>query len=557
MKRVWLLSCALIVLCSCARHPHQVFRQAESMMNTQADSARILLERLPQDQLRDYATKARYGLLLTMAKDKSYQDDLDTALIQASYDYYQHWGTKKQRMLSAYYLGVARQHYGQDMEATLLFRDAEHLANTLENNRYAGLSCEHLSALYARNYDNDESLAAAKRAVHSFQKAGETLSADFSRLDVARQYFSLEQFRKADSIVDSLLSIGSDTNIGIQYALYILKADLSYYEGDYLTAHSFYAKAEEIGGIIDVGCLRNVALLSEQNQERKRTDNLLSQMNSRCITDADRAAYYDCIQHVSILRGDTAKAYENVLKVNVLQDKIVRSQLERSIAHAQKNYYEQHYNLERKNKQLLLLSGVSIILALTLILLIIFTALLRRKKQVILEMAKVNQLTEDIEKLNLARKGNDAVIATLLQDKIKTMQALSATYFNWSDDAFAKQEEHQGTFTKDEILSSFRKHLRKLRNDEHFLNSLERALDMSSQNLIHRLRNQLSGPVVGTKLKERDIQYLVLFFAGFSSKSISFLMDSTEDAVRARKSRYRIFFKSMGETGKEYWERLC
>ena len=540
MKRVWLLFC-IMLLCSCARYPQRVFRQAETMLNTQPDSARMLLESISPEQLKSRTSKARYGLLFTMAKDKSYQDDLDTALIQASYDYYLHWGTKKQRMLSAYYLGVARQHYGQDMEATLLFRDAEHLANTLENNRYAGLSCEHLSALYARNYDNDESLAAAKRAVHSFQKAGETLSADFSRLDVARQYFSLEQFRKADSIVDSLLSIGSDTNIGIQYALYILKADLSYYEGDYLTAHSFYAKAEEIGGIIDVGCLRNVALLSEQNKERKRTDNLLSQMNSRCITDADSAAYYDCIQHVSILRGDTAKAYENVLKVNVLQDRIVRSQLERSIAHAQKNYYEQHYNLERKNKQLLLLSGVSIILALT---------------QIILEMAKVNQLTEDIEELNQTQKGNNAVIATLLQDKIKAMQALSATYFIWSEDAFAKQEEHQGTFTKDEILSSFRKHLRKLRNDEHFLNSVERALDLSSQNLIHRLRNQISGPVVGTKLKELDIQYLVLFFAGFSSKSISFLMDSTEDAVRARKSRYRKFFKSMGEAGKEYCDRL-
>ena len=190
-QKIWLLSCVLVVLCSCARHPHQVFRQAESMMNTQADSARILLERLPQDQLRDYAAKARYGLLLTMAKDKSYQDDLDTALIQASYDYYQHWGTKKQRMLSAYYLGIARQHQEQDLEAALLFRESEFLADKMDNCHYAGLSCEHLSALYARNYDNEESIAAAKRAVLYFQKAGETLSADFSRLDIARRLFAM------------------------------------------------------------------------------------------------------------------------------------------------------------------------------------------------------------------------------------------------------------------------------------------------------------------------------------------------------------------------------
>lgn len=114
MKKVWLLSCVLLLPCSCARYPQRVFRQAETMLNTQPDSARMLLESISPEQLKSRTSKARYGLLFTMAKDKSYQDDLDTTLIQASYDYYQRWGTKNQRMLSAYYLGVARQYYGQD-----------------------------------------------------------------------------------------------------------------------------------------------------------------------------------------------------------------------------------------------------------------------------------------------------------------------------------------------------------------------------------------------------------------------------------------------------------
>lgn len=556
MKRVWLLSCALIVLCSCARHPHQVFRQAESMMNTQADSARILLERLPQDQLRDYAAKARYGLLLTMAKDKSYQDDLDTALIQASYDYYQHWGTKKQRMLSAYYLGVARQHQEQDLEAALLFRESEFLADKMDNCHYAGLSCEHLSALYARNYDNEESIAAAKRAVLYFQKAGETLSADFSRLDIARRLFAMRQYNCTQIIADSLLACQSIGYPDFLYSVYLLKAETFFNEGMYDDAEAYFKLIEAGGYSMDIVGSRKKAIIWASKGFYPKADSLLQEMKGHMQTSVDSASVLDTRRAISFLRGDMQQAYKSLEDFSHLQDREIRLQLARSITHAQKNYYEQHYNLERKNKQLLLLSGVSIILALTLILLIIFTALLRRKKQVILEMAKVNQLTEDIEKLNLARKGNDAVIATLLQDKIKTMQALSATYFNWSDDAFAKQEEHQGAFTKDEILSSFRKHLRKLRSDENFLISLERAMDMSSQNLIHRLRNQFSGPAMGNKLKEPDIQYLVLFFAGFSSKSISFLMDSTEDAVRARKSRYRKFFKDAGEAGEEYWNRL-
>ncbi len=61
------------------------------MLNTQPDSARMLLESISPEQLKSRTSKARYGLLFTMAKDKSYQDDLDTTLIQASYDYYQRW----------------------------------------------------------------------------------------------------------------------------------------------------------------------------------------------------------------------------------------------------------------------------------------------------------------------------------------------------------------------------------------------------------------------------------------------------------------------------------
>ena len=550
---------ALLLVCfyACSHSVRDALDEAGAMMDTQPEKAMEVLENLQLNPAVGNHLKARYGILLSMAYDKSYRDIPDTSLIQFSYDYYGPlFGFGREKMLSAYYLGIARENLGQAIDATILFREAERMAEKNGDYHYMGLSCEHLSALYTRNYDNDESIAAARKAVRCFQKAGELLSADFSRVDVARRFFSMQQYASAERIVDSLLVSGTSADSGLRYLIYLTKADLLYYKRDYIAALSFYEKAEATVGSLDLVSLGNVAILNERQGYQEKADSILSQIASQCATSVDSAAMHICRQQIAFLRGNTGQAYDEVLKVNKIQDQVVRAQLDRSITHAQKNYFEQHYNLEQKNRQLQFFYLITIILFLSTLLSLAGIALFHHKKRVILEMTKVSQLTKDLERIHSVQKGNDAVIISLLQDKIKYMQTLAATYFSWSDEDFAAQEELQGKFSTDEILSSFRKHLRKLRNDDSFIPSLEKALDISSQNLIYRLRNPLGEPVLSIKMKEQDIQYLTLFLSGFSTKSISFIMDSTEDAVRARKSRYRKLFYSLGDAGKEYLDRL-
>ena len=58
------------------------------------------------------------------------------------------------------------------------------------------------------------------------------------------------------------------------------------------------------------------------------------------------------------------------------------------------------------------------------------------------------------------------------------------------------------------------------------------------------------------KMKEMDFNLLTLLFAGFTPKSISFIMDMTEESVRTRKCRYKKLFLSMGEAGSDFAAHL-
>jgi hypothetical protein len=170
-------------------------------------------------------------------------------------------------------------------------------------------------------------------------------------------------------------------------------------------------------------------------------------------------------------------------------------------------------------------------------------------------MEKVEGINQDMMLLQERQKGAGAVLSSLVQDKIRLMQKLTDSYFSWTDEALYLRERMQGKALKEDVISEFRSTLRALRNDEHFIPSLEKTLDISNQNLMTRLRTAFSG-TSEHKMKEMDFKMLTLFFAGFTPKSISFIMDMTEESVRTRKSRYKKLFLSLGEAYSDFAERL-
>ena len=555
MRHLALLLACVLCITACSSSPRRALDEAEGLMASRPDSALLILEQLSNEKPASRKLEARYALLRAMAQIKNHADAKDDASIQAAYDYYRHCGTAEERMKAAYYWGVIKERVGESAEATFLLNEAGELADGLRDYHYLGLANQHLCSLYANNYDIQTALDHAQKAVEAFDQAGEKLSADFSRMDVARQNYNLGDRQRAIEMADSLLAHNLDADPGLRYTLLELRADIHYWDQEFEQARAHYEKAMSLGFPLGLLGLGNMAVIKERAGQHAEADSYLHVISEQMVTPYDSTVYFSCRNKIQLLRGEYKEAYEAAEAAMQLQNEVVRNELSRSLTHTQKAYFKERYASENAHNKILVLWFVLIATLLSTIFLATYFALQRHKKQAIKEMERVEGLSMELSLLQERQKGAGAILSLMVQDKIRIMQDLTDTYFSWTNEALSPRKESSGKLQKEDIIAQFRSELRSLRKDDQFIPTIEKALDMNCRGIISRLRSTFS-ETSEHKMKELDFQLLVLFFAKFTPQSISFILDMTEESVRTRKSRYKKLFLSMGEAGSDFANSL-
>ena len=555
MKRLLLLPFCILCLVACSRASRQAVMQAEQLLKTQPDSALLVLQQLSADDIHPRGLRARYAVLLTAAQYKNYIEVQSDSLIGPAYDYYHRYGPMERRMKAAYYLGIVKQNAGKAVEASYLFNETASLAEQLGDRHYLGFAYDHLGVLCSDNFDTQSAYEYARKAAMAFDAAGERLSADFARLDMAQALQGLGKQEPARRIVDSLVACPDVTDPTLRYYLYAIKADFAFREQQYTEAERLYREAESFGLPLNLPGQCRLAAIMEMTGRSAEADRYMDSIAPQLRTSVDSTFYFDFVHMIGLHRGDINMAYRAKRETSDLQNRSVASQLSRSITHSQRAYFEERYSSERSQKWMLVLLCALITVSLLTVILIGFILLRKRKMQVVEEMEKVEGLSQDLQLMQDKQKGAGAVLSSLVQDKIRLMQKLTDSYFSWTDEALYVRERTHGKAMKEDVISEFRSTLRTLRNDEQFLPSLEKTLDISNGNVMARLREAFSGSSEH-KMKDMDFKLLTLFFAGFTPKSISFIMDMTEESVRTRKSRYKKLFLSLGEDYSDFAERL-
>lgn len=481
---------------------------------------------------------------------------VNDSIARFAYNYYSRHGSKRNRMMATYYLGQAEYDAGQIIPATLHFKQAYDLSAKLKDTTYMGYSCQRLSFLYSQNLDNAQSAFYAREAIPLLEYLGDTLIADYSRIHLAGYYLSQRDFKKAESIVDSLLESNPsywDNN----YYISIVKGNIHFFQKDYGNARLYYERVIDISPLEPIYYGR-LALISEHQGERTLSDSLLALSAKRLVTREDSVNYYANKTQIAAIRDDFKTAYHNQSLAYNMQDTIVYNTLSRSVTHAMQTFFEQEYLAEKTKRENLGIIYLFSTLLLLIIIIITVIALHRRKEQVISHMAQMETIDQELQQMRLGQAGYHSVISTLVQDRIKSMSQLANAYLSWSDEAVSLREMQYGKSFKEDIITEFRKELRSLRDDEHFIPSIEEALNQSNNSIMARIRQDCKGIRNGDiRVNEKDFNLLVLFFAGFSNNSVAFILDMTDDAVRTRKKNIRKIFLSMeNEHGKEYLAML-
>lgn len=555
MKRSVLFLLPLFVLVSCTQYRAQerIMDQALSLMDEAPDSALSLMQGMDPSLLRGRRQHARHALLYTMAQDKDYVVETDDSLAQLSRAYYRGHGSKADRLKSLYYLGVVHHNAGLYSEAVAEFREAESLALRLEDNHHLGLIYWHLEGIYSSNYDHVRALEYAQKALAAYQAAGESLAVEYSWLDLANDYAVNGRWKEAIPILDSLMKRNEEHDALYSYAARDL-ANIIVTQSlpDINKALEYYEIVNNLGAIIlsarEIGY---IALLMERKGLSQSANDYLSIAKSFLKTPADSAVWHNTRQGVFDIRGETDSAYNSLAQAVKIQNRVVTSQLEQSISHSMETYFQDSLALERERTRFRR-SVYAIIGILLLGLLFVLAETLRhRNRQILQDMATIQEVSEDLQRQRDRNMESSRIMDRFVGDKIESLQALSRAYFSWDDREMRHWDTKKGMDTREEVIARFRRQLGALRASPDFIVTLEESLNVREDGIMREARNLMGNQ------KDREYSLLVLLLSGFSVKSVSFLLQMSEPAVRMQKTRFKQFFASrQGKTAERIVQKL-
>ena len=533
-----------LVLISCTENQRvrTALNQAESCLSTAPDSALALVQGIDEQSLSTKGLRARHALLLTMALDKCYFDVSEDSTIRVAYDYYKYHGSKRNRLLSIYYLGVVQQNGGEYINAALSFREAEPLAEELEDYRQLSLIEQHLSRIFAMNYDHVRALDYAERAEKAAEQAADSLMAGYCQYDMAAQLLSEFRNEEAEAILSHIILHGKKNQVLYSMsARKLAEVCLLKSRPNLERAESLYHNLDSLGVRYIAHDYGIMALISEMENNSVQADNYLRAAWDRLNTSVDSLVYYNDCRNVYDCRKDWEKAHFAKTKSVRIQDRVIIELLSHSVTHAMESYYSDSLVIERiRSRSRLLSFGFIGVVLLTLIVWMFF--LLRKKNQQLLEdMVRIQEVNDEMNHLRLGESAISQIIDQLIADKVKSLQQLSESFFSWEETAIKKREIKKGALLPDEIIGAFRMQLGKLRNDHSFISSLEQSLNLTSDGIMDKARQCLHSE------KETDYSVLILLFSGFSIKSISYLLRMSEVSLRMRKTRFKQQFEAMQE----------
>lgn len=547
MKRFLFLSCLVLLLsCSERKASRALFHQAEESMTIAPDSSLAIIQSVDGSSLQTKGLRARHALLMTMAQDKCHIDVSEDSTIRVAYNYYRNHGNMRDRLLSAYYLGVIQQNAGEYIDAALSFREAEPLAEELEDFRQLSLIYQHLSHIFSLNYDHVRALEYAESALQAAEKGGESLMADYCRLDLAKQLLSKGDYSQAEGILRDLIAARSDNKDLLFSALLTLARVLIYKPDPKMKeAHELILKIQDLKSAEALSknlmYMTKLAVVLEQEGNTPLSNELLNQSSLLLKSPIDSVVYYNSQSGILANREEWRKAFNSLSVAYKTQDRIITGLLGQSVTHSMESYYADKLEIEhvRSHSRLYLLGFISSVLL--AIIIVLFFILEKKNKVLIDDMAKIQEVSDDLQRLRAKNATSYKLFERFISDKVKSLQQLSESYFSWDETAIKKREKNYGKLMKEEVIASFRKQLGELRGDQTLIPALEESLNLSEDGLMEEARALLKNE------KELDYSILILLFSGFSIKSISYLFRMSEASLRMRKTRFKQQFESLSE----------
>lgn len=539
----------LAVAAGCGSEARNDLKRAEAVMESRPDSALLILDSIDSGSLNRSSDRALYALLQTQARIKTYEPLTDDSLISGAVSYFTDHGPDSNLMKALFYQAEIRKNDLQYSKAIIPAMRSRELAIKIRNPYWHAKASELISDIYNATYCDEEALKFNMEAIVQYKKAYKINNARYSICDRAVDLRNMGAHEMSLKILDSLHNAVSKDGIDSSLGDYIRmqKFAIYYKINDFQKAVQILDDCDHAGkSPLDYTDMeQTMKYISKIRTGRfHNIPALIDSIETKAITCSDKGARYTLLAECYSEVHDLPKArlyYDSMMS---WQNNRVNEILKQSVISSQRNYYKLEAKKERKHKdaliRLLLISG-----CITFLIIIIGIMHFRHKiqvkaleldekiKDIVILSEKINDRTQKVNQLNseIIRKENDIErlrdivkntetsrpsnlleknnelkvhIESLFKDQWQLLNRLCSQYV---------KEEFNDEIKKEALLKEINREIIDLKNPERLL-EIRRCVNLYMNGILVDLENQCGF------LKQDDISFIALLYAGFSPKTI-------------------------------------
>lgn len=498
---------------------------ADSLMMSRPDSALEILDAIDMGHVGSLRAQAYYGMLHTQALDKNYLDPDNDSLVSLSVDYYRHHRDDGRLMRSLFYQGRANYYAGNYTKAIVAATEADQLSRALNEDYWIAKSNELMADVFHKTFHKEETLAHSLLAVEYYDRAGFPANKKFAELDLAVGYSNNNQYSQGHRVLDSLIQ--EERQRGIDSVFYPLCMQLDIYcllnDDRYRDAYDTYLtfRRDSLNYTLksqDCSCIAEVFMNVGQRDSATAYLDLALQ-KARNFQDSLSAEY--AALGIAEREGDYSRA--NLLHRRIEERRVdaVCFLMKQSAVVAQRDYFNSTAKETRLQTHILKyrLWSVSIVSVCLLMAATIYIRHRIKRKNMEIDR-KVAEITELNGRLTTTRHDYSTQIDHE-QNRSEELRALTETLFaghfellnRLCDEYFEKGESDR---TRALLVKSIEEEIARMRSPGK-IQELEAMVNRCRDNAVKKLRAQFPS------LKEEDITFLTLIFAGLSQRTVCLL----------------------------------
>ena len=191
MKRFIYVCAFFLCLCSCSESKYiaEELERTQEIINDYPDSALHSLQAIVPGSIRKKSTKAHYGLLYSLALDKTGQTIDTDSMLRPAVNYFMRKGTNRQKFLSWYCLGRMEYSTNNYQKATESYLKALEYRDIIDDPYLIGVCNFVLGELNLKQNNYQRALFYYQEAYENYQAANKTKHQVSAKTAIAAVYY--------------------------------------------------------------------------------------------------------------------------------------------------------------------------------------------------------------------------------------------------------------------------------------------------------------------------------------------------------------------------------